>query len=142
MLGLGGLVGAGRSELARLLFGADRPDSGDDDARRRGLSRRAMPRSAVRAGVGFVPEERRAEGLVLTKSVAFNLGLANLALDRLQPGAAVHQRAAAHDRSRSAMIRDLAIKTPGVETPVGKLSGGNQQKVADRPLARRRSRRC
>ena len=77
VLGLGGLVGAGRSELARLLFGADRPDSGAMTSKGKPFAPRS-PAAAVNAGVGFVPEERRAEGLVLTKSLAFNLSLANL----------------------------------------------------------------
>jgi ribose transport system ATP-binding protein len=127
VLGLGGLVGAGRSELARLLFGADRLDAGTMTLEGRPYAPRS-PAAAVRAGFGFVPEERRAEGLVLAKSVAFNLQLANLA--RI-----VHSRALPFIDSRRrtaltlAMIRDLAVKTAGIETPVGRLSGGNQQKV-------------
>jgi len=127
VLGLGGLVGAGRSELARLLFGADRAQAGAMTLA--GASFR--PRScaaAVKAGVGLVPEERRAEGLVLTKSVAFNLGLANLRSLVFSPWlpliSARKRRALA-----LATIRELAVKTPDIETPVGKLSGGNQQKV-------------
>ncbi len=84
--------------------------------------------SAVRAGIGFVPEERRAEGLILTKSVAFNVGLANLRSLVFSPWLPL----VSGSRRRSlaqATIRDLAIKTPDIETPVGKLSGGNQQKV-------------
>ncbi len=127
VLGLGGLVGAGRSELARLIFGADRPEGGAMT-----LSGRAFrPRDcsdAVKAGVGFVPEERRAEGLVLMKSVAFNVGLANLrslVFAPWFPFLSTRRR-----RSLAEIIvRDLSIKTPDVETPVGKLSGGNQQKV-------------
>jgi len=77
VLGLGGLVGAGRSELARLLFGADRPDRGAITLNARRFAPKS-PAAAVKAGLGFVPEERRAEGLILTKSLAFNVGLANL----------------------------------------------------------------
>ena len=128
MLGLGGLVGAGRSELARLLFGADRPDGGAHDPGRPAV-RAAQPAAAVKAGLGFVPEERRAEGLILTKSVAFNLGLANLSCDRRQPALPLISGRAPQDARASETIRELAIKTPGIETPVGQLSGGNQQKV-------------
>jgi ribose transport system ATP-binding protein/rhamnose transport system ATP-binding protein len=127
VLGIGGLVGAGRSELARLIYGADRPDSGgmvlDGKAFAPG-----SPAQAVKAGLGLVPEERRAEALVLTKSVAFNLSLANLARMVHAPALPFISY-----RKREALtlriIRDLAIKTPGGDTHVGRLSGGNQQKV-------------
>ena len=67
MLGLGGLVGAGRSELARLIYGADRPDGGAMTLDGKPFAPKT-PAAAVRAGLGLVPEERRAEGLLLTKS--------------------------------------------------------------------------
>jgi ABC-type sugar transport system ATPase subunit len=127
VLGVGGLVGAGRSELARLVFGADRPDRGMMTLGGRPFAPR-NPAAAVRAGLGLVPEERRAEGLILTKGIAFNLQLANLA--KVVRGPAVplidnrRRRALAEDA-----VRDLAIKTASIETPVGRLSGGNQQKV-------------
>ena len=127
VLGLGGLVGAGRSELARLVFGADRPESGTMTLEGATFEPRDCS-DAVKAGIGFVPEERRADGLVLTKSVAFNIGLANLGSLVFSPWLPF----IAGGRRRSlaqAMVRDLAIKTPDIETPVGKLSGGNQQKV-------------
>ncbi len=127
VLGIGGLVGAGRSELARVVFGADRPHQGAMTLDGRPFAPRA-PSDAVAAGLGFVPEERRSEGLVLTKSVAFNLQIANLA-------AIVHGRGLPLVSRRrqtalsEAIIRDLAIKTSGPDQPVGRLSGGNQQKV-------------
>ena len=127
VLGLGGLVGAGRSELARLLFGADRPDTGAMTLEGRRFAPRS-PAEAVKAGLGFVPEERRAEGLILTKSLAFNLGLANLdsiVFSPILPFLSARRRRTLAERT----IRDLAIKTEGIETAVGKLSGGNQQKV-------------
>jgi ribose transport system ATP-binding protein len=77
VLGIGGLVGAGRSELARLLFGADRLESGSMSLGAAPFAPRS-PAMAVKAGLGFVPEERRTEGLVLSKSLAFNLSMANL----------------------------------------------------------------
>ncbi len=77
VLGIGGLVGAGRTELARLIYGADRTDAGTMTLDGRPFAPRS-PAAAVKAGLGLVPEERRAEGLLLTKSVAFNLQLANL----------------------------------------------------------------
>jgi len=127
VLGLGGLVGAGRSELARLLFGADRPDKGSMTIEGRRFAPRS-PAQAVKAGLGFVPEERRAEGLILSKSLAFNLGLANLAsivVNPMLPLISGQRRKALAERT----IRALAIKTASIETPVGQLSGGNQQKV-------------
>jgi ribose transport system ATP-binding protein/rhamnose transport system ATP-binding protein len=127
VLGIGGLVGAGRSELARLVFGAD---AATDGQMRLGGSPYApgSPAAAVRAGVGLVPEERRAEALVLPKSVAFNLQLANLSkvvLGRGLPLVSSRKRESLAQR----VIRDLAIKVPGSGTPVERLSGGNQQKV-------------
>ena len=127
VLGIGGLVGAGRTELARLIYGADKADAGAIKLDGHPFAPRS-PAQAVKAGLGLVPEERRAEGLVLSKSVAFNLQLSNLA--RI-----VHCRALPliDGRRREslslAVIHDLAIKTPGTEAPVGRLSGGNQQKV-------------
>lgn len=127
VLGIGGLVGAGRTELARLIYGADRSDAGTMVLDGRPFAPRS-PAAAVKAELGLVPEERRAEGLLLSKSVAFNLQLSNL--HRIVHGPALpivdgrRRRALAQS-----VIRDLAIKTPGIETPVGRLSGGNQQKV-------------
>jgi ABC-type sugar transport system ATPase subunit len=127
VLGIGGLVGAGRTELARLLFGADRPDSGTMTLDGRPFAPRS-PAQAVRAGLGLVPEERRSEGLVLTKSVAFNLSLANLQALVASPALPLISGARRQAQALASM-RDLAIKAPGPETPVGRLSGGNQQKV-------------
>ena len=127
VLGLGGLVGAGRTELARLVFGADRADAGSMLLAGRPYAPR-KPAEAVRAGIGFVPEERRAEGLILTKSVAFNLSLANLRsliVSPLFPFISGSRRRSLADR----VIRELAVKTASADTPVGQLSGGNQQKV-------------
>jgi ribose transport system ATP-binding protein len=127
VLGLGGLVGAGRTELARLIYGADQPDAGTMTLEGQPFAPRS-PAMAVRAGMGFVPEERRAQGLVLTKSVAFNLGLANLdslIASPLMPLINGRKRRWLAERA----IRELAIKTESIETPVARLSGGNQQKV-------------
>ena len=127
VLGLGGLVGAGRSELARMLFGADRPDSGEMRLEGRPFAPRS-PSQAVKAGIGFVPEERRAEGLILAKSVGLNLGLANLKsiiVSPMLPLISGRRRDALVSRT----IQQLAIKGASGDTPVGRLSGGNQQKV-------------
>ncbi|MGN6101100.1 MAG: sugar ABC transporter ATP-binding protein, partial [Devosia sp.] len=127
VLGIGGLVGAGRSELARLIFGADRPDSGTMTLEGRPFAPKS-PAASVRAGLGFVPEERRTEGLILTKSIAFNLSLANLrsiVTSPVLPLISSRKRESLAQRT----IRDLAVKATGSDQPVGRLSGGNQQKV-------------
>lgn len=127
VLGIGGLVGAGRSELARLIFGADAMMTGEMRLMGKAYAPRS-PAAAVRAGIGLVPEERRAEALVLSKSVAFNLQLANLSkvvLDARLPLISTRRRETMAQR----IIRDLAVKTPGSDTAVERLSGGNQQKV-------------
>lgn len=128
VLGIGGLVGAGRSEVAKLIFGADRPDSGAMVLNGAPYAPR-LPRDAVRAGVGLVAEERRTESLVLTKSIGFNLQLANL--DQVVFGRALPL---VSGRKREAMaariIRDLSVKAQGSRVSVERLSGGNQQKVA------------
>jgi ribose transport system ATP-binding protein len=127
VLGLGGLVGAGRTELARLLFGADRPQDGSMTLEGKPYAPRS-PADAVKSGIGFVPEERRIEGLILPKSLAFNVSLANLQsiiFYRALPFVSGSRRRALAERA----IRSLAIKTTSAETAVGLLSGGNQQKV-------------
>lgn len=127
VLGLGGLVGAGRTELVRLIYGADRPDTGTMALDGAPFAPRT-PHAAVKAGLGLVPEERRAEGLILTKSVSFNVSLANLKRIILSPALPLISH-----RAQSSLVLDtiraLSIKTEGAETPVGRLSGGNQQKV-------------
>ena len=87
VLGIGGLVGAGRTELARLIYGADRAEAGTMVLDGAPFAPRS-PGQAVAAGLGLVPEERRAEGLVLTKSVAFNLQTRQSAADHPRPGTA------------------------------------------------------
>jgi ABC-type sugar transport system ATPase subunit len=86
------------------------------------------PADAVKSGIGLVPEDRRIEGLILSKSLAFNVGLANLQsiiFHQALPFVSSSRRKALAENA----IRSLAIKTPSAETAVGRLSGGNQQKV-------------
>ena len=127
VLGLGGLVGAGRTELARLIFGADRAESGTMTLGGSPFAPHS-PAQAVKAGIGYVPEERRADGLLLTKSIAFNLSLANLDKVVISPALPF---ISAGKRSNLALqtIRALSVKAEGPAQPVGRLSGGNQQKV-------------
>ncbi len=127
VLGLGGLVGAGRTELIRVIYGADRADSGAMTLDGKPFAP-SSPHVAVKAGLGLVPEERRAEALLLTKSVAFNLSLANLRSIIFSPAMPL-----INGRARTALaqevVAELQVKTQDVTTPVGRLSGGNQQKV-------------
>ena len=127
VLGIGGLVGAGRSELARLIYGADRADAGAMTLNGEPFAP-SSPAAAVRAGLGLVPEDRRAEGLLLAKSVAFNLQLSNLARIVRSPALPLIDGRLRRSSSLGA-VHDLSIKAASVETPVGRLSGGNQQKV-------------
>ncbi|MBN6150892.1 sugar ABC transporter ATP-binding protein [Xanthomonas sp. AmX2] len=124
VLGLAGLLGAGRTELARLLFGLDRADCGRVSIDGRDVALRGPP-DAVRHGLALCPEERKTEGIVAELSVRENIVLAlqaRMGLRRfLAPG---EQR-----RIAAEFVDLLGIKTASVETPVGLLSGGNQQKV-------------
>jgi ribose transport system ATP-binding protein len=126
MLGLAGLVGAGRTELARLLAGADAPTRGEMCLD----GRRYAPRSpfdALRRGVALVPEERRAEGLLLRDSLATNVSLATLRRNRrrrLPLLSVAKARRAAHEA-----VERFSIKAASVDQPVAELSGGNQQKT-------------
>lgn len=127
VLGLAGLVGAGRSELARLIFGADRADSGTmslDGAPWKPTG----PHDAVAGGIGFIPEERRSQGLILHKDVSFNINLADLGPLRYAPPLPLISLGRAARRAQD-IARQLRVKTPRVTTPVVELSGGNQQKV-------------
>ncbi|UKD57036.1 sugar ABC transporter ATP-binding protein [Amycolatopsis sp. FU40] len=122
ILGIAGLRGAGRTELARAIFGAD-PHTGT--VRLHGKPVRITdPLQAIKAGIGLVPEERKTQGLVAGQSCAANISLVNL----LKRGRRTVRPAADRSVARR-YIEKLRIKTPGPQTPVGTLSGGNQQKV-------------
>lgn len=127
VLGLGGLVGAGRTELARLAFGADRLDSGSFELGGKPLNTSSV-HAAARGGVGLVPEERRSEGLALEKSVAFNMNIAVLKSLRVTPALPLLSSVKGNRRA-SALAQQLAIKASRMDQPIGSLSGGNQQKA-------------
>jgi rhamnose transport system ATP-binding protein len=124
IVALAGLVGAGRSEVARAIFGIDRPDAGHVEVDGRPL-KSGSPTAAMAAGIGLVPEDRREQGLVMDLSVARNVGLTRLdALSRyLVIGRSAEQQLA------STWAERLQIKLHRLSDPVGFLSGGNQQKV-------------
>jgi ABC-type sugar transport system ATPase subunit len=128
ILGIGGLVGSGRSELARLIFGADRRTGGEVIVAGRPVNFRT-PADAVAAGVALVPEERRSQGVVLHETIRFNVGLPQLRHLRVSPAIPIISRRRALDRAADVMRR-LAVKAESSETIVASLSGGNQQKVA------------
>jgi ribose transport system ATP-binding protein len=125
ILGLAGLVGSGRTELARLISGADRPVAGTMTLSGRAYAPRS-PFDAIRRGVALVPEERRSEALLLAGSVALNVSLATMPQNRgrLPLLAPARMRAAAVE-----IIERLGVQTASVNQPVGELSGGNQQKL-------------
>jgi L-arabinose transport system ATP-binding protein len=124
VVGLAGLVGAGRSEVAQAVFGADRLLAGSVAVAGRKLNLRS-PADAIAAGIGFAPEDRKSQSLLLLASVQDNIVLA--VPDRigcfgfLRPGAARHVA--------SEQVQELRIKAPGLGQLISKLSGGNQQKV-------------
>jgi simple sugar transport system ATP-binding protein len=126
LLGLCGLLGSGRTELARLLFGADKADSGGVTAgNRAGSAPFANPRDAIGAGIGFCSEDRKHEGAILSLSVRENLILAMQAqAGMLRAIPLKRQQELANN-----YVKWLGIKTASIETPIGSLSGGNQQKV-------------
>jgi ribose transport system ATP-binding protein len=123
VVGLAGLVGAGRSELARAIFGADRVVGGAVVLEGKPLA--GGPAAAVRAGVGLVPENRKADGLALSQSVQDNVLVAGLR--RLFPSG--WYRGAIASCAVNDVITRLRIATPSAARPVRFLSGGNQQKV-------------
>jgi ribose transport system ATP-binding protein len=125
IVGLAGLVGAGRTEIVRSIAGADVPDAGTIAIDGR-IVRVRKPEDGIAAGIAFITEDRKGQGLVLGMTVRENITLAHLAefvaRDGLIDGA--RERAAAER-----MIEELRVRTPGAEQIVRNLSGGNQQKV-------------
>jgi rhamnose transport system ATP-binding protein len=124
IVALAGLVGAGRSEVARSIFGIDRYDAGSVTVNGRPL-RRASPTGAMAAGVGLVPEDRRQQGLVMEMSIARNIALASLG--RLQRLGFI--RSASERRFAADWGLRLQLKYGRLSNPATSLSGGNQQKV-------------
>jgi galactofuranose transport system ATP-binding protein len=124
IVGLAGLLGSGRTEFVRLLFGMDTPDSGRviiEGA----PARIRSPRAAIRHGLGFCPEDRKVAGIVPDLSVRENI------LMVLQTRRGWYRPIPARQQKQicDALIKALNIKTPDAETPIKNLSGGNQQKA-------------
>ncbi|PLR86723.1 D-xylose ABC transporter ATP-binding protein [Bacillus canaveralius] len=124
ILGIAGLVGAGRTELARALFGADPILKGEINIAGKPVNM-CSPRTAIKNGIGLVPEDRKGQGLVLPMSVKDNTTLANLpGISRLGK-----LRLGLEGALAKKFVRELDIATPGIYQETVNLSGGNQQKV-------------
>ncbi len=136
VFGIAGLVGSGRTELLRLLFGADRADRGSvtlaagstasgDAAERTHARGFRSPLAAIAAGIGLVSEDRKSQGLLLSQPIRVNATLSDLsAVSRAGWLRRAHESAVVQG-----FIRTLRVRCRGPEQPVGQLSGGNQQKV-------------
>lgn len=124
ILGIYGLVGAGRTETVRLVFGADHKEAGEIriDGRAAQIN---SPRDAVSAGIALVPEDRRGQGVTVGMSVKENISLASLA--KFARGGLL--RLKEEEKSAAGFVESLSIKTPTIDQLVKYLSGGNQQKV-------------
>jgi ribose transport system ATP-binding protein len=124
IIGIGGLVGSGRTEVARCIFGADRPTSGVIKIRGKEISIKS-PEDAISKGIVLIPEDRKLQGLNIGQSVRQNLSIAILRfISKLQ---------FINLKKREEIVKDMVsilnIKTPDLDQEVNYLSGGNQQKV-------------
>lgn len=124
ILGIGGLVGAGRTEVVRAVFGADLLYAGEVLFEGKPVYIK-HPKDAIKLGIGFVTEDRKRQGLILSQSINFNISLP--ILKRISKGYIVDKREEVHCAEKQ---RDmLNIKTPSLSVLTNSLSGGNQQKV-------------
>ncbi len=124
VLGFSGLMGAGRTETMRALFGADPVDSGDIYVNGKKVTIRS-PQDAVRCGIGYLSEDRKRYGIVVQKTVAENTTMADL--DEFSRGPFINKKKEKEIAEK--YVKSLDTKTPGVDQLVVNLSGGNQQKV-------------
>lgn len=125
VVGLAGLVGAGKTELCKLLFGADTIDEGEIKLKGKTITP-LTPNKALKSGLAFVPEERRKEGILVEESIETNITLPTL--DKYCKSSFM-SRLKIKSTSKTA-IKDVGVKTPNEKQTVANLSGGNQQKVA------------
>jgi ribose transport system ATP-binding protein len=125
VLGIAGVQGSGREDLTRVIFGAEQHQTGELVVRGRKV-RFASPAAAVRAGIGYIPAERKIEGIAQGMSVEENILLADPAPVSVGP----FRKPRASRTTAEEWIDRLRVKTPGPGADVGNLSGGNQQKVA------------
>jgi len=124
IVGLAGLVGSGRSEVARAIFGADRLDAGTIELRGKPLRLRS-PRAAIRSGIVMLPEDRKTQGLLMLRSILDNVTLPHL--DSVSTVGVVSAHAERRDAGR--LVDSLDVRTRSKTARVSTLSGGNQQKV-------------
>ena len=124
IVGLAGLIGSGRSEVARAIFGADPPDAGTVEVDGRPLRAR-NPRRAIRRGVVMLPEDRKTQGLLMLRSILDNVTLPHL--DDVSEAGVVNL--VAERRRGGALVTELAVRSRSPRARVSTLSGGNQQKV-------------
>lgn len=124
ILGLSGLIGAGRTETARAIFGADKKTTGDIYINGQRVDIK-MPKDAIDLGIGLIPEDRKRQGVFLRESIRWNTSIVNIRnisrntiVDRKR-----EEQDAQHFREK------MRIRTPSIDQTVGNLSGGNQQKV-------------
>ncbi len=125
IVGVAGLVGAGRTEMLRTLFGVDRPLAGEISVGGQTVTLKS-PEDAINAGIALVPEDRKQQGLILEMAIRHNIGLAGLRRNALSGG---FLNFAQERRDTTEMVERLRVKTPDSEQLAGNLSGGNQQKV-------------
>lgn len=124
VLGISGLVGAGRTELLRLIAGVDKPDTGSIEIAGSPVPT-GNPRAAIRAGLGLLPEERKREGIVAGRSVASNMALPTMG----QFSSIGIMRHKALNLSATHTMSELRLRPLSVQRPIGTFSGGNQQKA-------------
>ncbi len=124
ILGFSGLMGAGRTETARALFGADPKESGDIYVNGKKVDIKS-PMDAVKCGIGYLSEDRKRYGIVVAKSVAENSTMASM--ENFMNGIFINKKK--ENEIAKKYVNDLKTKTPGVDQLVVNLSGGNQQKV-------------
>jgi ABC-type sugar transport system ATPase subunit len=125
IVGLAGLIGAGRTEIVRAIAGADRPSAGRVSVDGNVLRVRS-PHDGIDAGIAFITEDRKGQGLVLGMSVRNNMTLAHLSQFVSRAGLLESKK---EDGAAEKMVSDLRVRTPSIEQLVRNLSGGNQQKV-------------
>jgi len=122
ILGMAGLIGAGRTEIAKAIFGANVATNGTIIINNKTVRPFKHPFSAIQCGVAYITEDRRTQGLFLSKSVSENIYVTDIAVGSSYKPSHLNAIAIAYCKS-------LDIKTPGIEKKVAELSGGNQQKV-------------
>ncbi len=125
VLGIAGMLGSGRTELLRAVFGADKFQEGSIEIEGKKMEK-FDPIHMIEAGVGLTPEERKTQGIILMHSVKDNLNYASIRNNTI--GRFIEDKKKRTDNARK-QIRDLQIRIPDIDSPCSTLSGGNQQKV-------------